>query len=172
LANCKPGIRLTKKVGDYIAGFTSERLCKDVPGNEKLVYIMRVTEKITISEYWTDPRFRCKRPLEDNPKSQRGDNIYIPSPVARHGFTQLTNVNHCARDIKKDIGGTYVLVSNDFYYFGRAPIDVKCFNINLANGQSPYGSRTDKYDDLISFLNTNYGQHKNTIIAHPHGKQI
>lgn len=35
LATCKPGIRLTKKVGDYIAGFTSERLCKDLPGNER-----------------------------------------------------------------------------------------------------------------------------------------
>jgi len=188
LATCKPGIRRTKQVGDYIAGFASLDLCKHLPGEEKLVYIMKVTEKISISGYWNDPRFRCKRPPIEKEKStadhskelltteeykkRRGDNIYKPSSNSKVGFSQLPNTNHCDADIETDINGEYVLVSDDFYYFGIAAIDVSPFNIELPKGQNPHGKKTDEYDELLSYLNERYYQKKNTLIGHPHGKQI
>ena len=48
LATCKPQVRGYASVGDWIAGFGG----KDTPVYEKLVYIMRVSEKkITFDEY-------------------------------------------------------------------------------------------------------------------------
>ena len=169
LATCKPGIRLTKKVGDYIAGFTSEKLCKDVPGNEKLVYIMRVTEKITISEYWNDSRFRCKRPLKNDAIKKRGDNIYKPSLHSRSGFIQMPNANHCDGDMNTDLEGEFVLVSNDFYYFGIAAIDVQTFEIKIPDRRTRFGNVTDECAKLLLYLDATYGQYKNTLIAQPHG---
>jgi Nucleotide modification associated domain 2 len=37
LATCKPEIRKAKRVGDWIAGFTSRELCRDPIGSERLV---------------------------------------------------------------------------------------------------------------------------------------
>ena len=53
LANCKPLMIKSKKVGDWIAGFTSKKLNKDELGKEKLVYLMKVTEIETYYDYWT-----------------------------------------------------------------------------------------------------------------------
>ena len=50
LATCKHKIRESKKIGDWIAGFTSKQLCGDPVGQERLIYLMQVTEKMAIAD--------------------------------------------------------------------------------------------------------------------------
>ena len=84
LATCKPYIRLSAKVGEWICGFTSATLSSDPVGREKLVYAMRVDEKLTFDEYYLDPKFGAKKP-----RSGRGclylvgDNLYFNNKQGR-----------------------------------------------------------------------------------------
>ena len=64
LATCKPRIRLHKREGDWIAGFTSRKLNGDAIGEERLVFLMQVAEKIELGNYYTDPRFAAKIPVQ------------------------------------------------------------------------------------------------------------
>lgn len=54
LATCKPGIRRSAQIGEWIAGFTSGQLCGDAVGRERLVCLMRVDQKITLAAYFLD----------------------------------------------------------------------------------------------------------------------
>lgn len=63
LAFCKfrrsdgmPNIVELAKVGDWVAGTGGKSVLS--AGHGKLVYAMRVTEKLTLPEYFRDPRFR------------------------------------------------------------------------------------------------------------------
>ena len=118
LATCKPAIKRGADIGDLIVGTGS------VPhGNSgHLVYIMRVSEVLTFQKYWSDPRFRRKRPaLNASTRDAYGDNIYEPSGASfiqhnsHHSFedggTNLFNLN-------KDTGTNSVLISDDFVYYG------------------------------------------------------
>ena len=80
LATCKPEIRRCKRVGDWVAGFTSGELNGDPVGDERLVYLMRVGEKTLIRDYFWDPRFQDKIPnmKAKGPYPKTGDNIYRP----------------------------------------------------------------------------------------------
>jgi hypothetical protein len=72
LALCTPnhmGIKADQ--GDWIVGFTNA-----ARGN-KLVFAMKVLERIHFNNYFTDPRFQRKKPLMTGTWRQRcGDNIY------------------------------------------------------------------------------------------------
>lgn len=182
LATCKPGIRRNTHIGDYVAGFTSVQLCGDLPGNEKLVFIMRVKEKLTFSEYWDDNRFILKKPPVIIPNGIRqinelsdikrklkfsGDNIYQPVEKALKNYLQIPNINHCSHNKETDLEGKYVLVSNDFYYFGRSAIKLP-IKVNLPKCQSKYGSITENANELLDYLNKNFETQKNTCIGYPH----
>ena len=79
LATCKPKIRLLRKENDYIAGFTSKRLCDDEVGQERLIFLMKVTKKLTIEQYYKDADFQCKIPSYNSGLiAKTGDNIYEP----------------------------------------------------------------------------------------------
>jgi len=178
LANCKPGIRKTKEVGDWIAGFTSKNLNGDNVGMERLLYLMKITEKITYCKYWTDTKYNEKKPnLESkNMEDKAGDNIYMPLfEDARDSldFKQIENKNHGIDDMPKDLSGLYVLISTRFYYFGSDPIDIdrEKFNIRIPISQAPSGWKTDNAEQFITYVE-NYA--KNTkpiqkgIYAYPH----
>jgi hypothetical protein len=155
LATCKPQIRLKKGVGDWIAGFTSRRLNGDEPGNERLVYLMRVDEKMGLEEYFTDPRFEKKKPTQ---RSERridlvGDNIYFRE---RGQWKQLPNRNHSPADIARDTGGRCVLISETFAYFGSAPLDIPVqIRPAVPSGISAHGAMTKDgrtAQDFIEFV--------------------
>ena len=59
LATCKPGIRKSAKVGDWVLGVGGANL-KSV--KHKCILLMKVTEKISFNEYWHDARFSIKKP--------------------------------------------------------------------------------------------------------------
>lgn len=148
LANCKPLIRKYKKVGDWIAGFTSKKLNGDISGKERLVFLMKVTDKILYSEFWNDPLYEMKRPNLMSMKiiDKAGDNIYEPLKVnalLSSDFKQVENKNHKEWDQQHDIKGVYVLVSNYFYYFGSSPIEIENeIRPGIPKSQSAHGKRT------------------------------
>ena len=80
LATCKPQIRRRKSVNDWIAGFTSRTLAGHDVGSERLIYLMRVAEKLHMRDYFADSRFQDKVPdmSAEGPMAKAGDNIYRP----------------------------------------------------------------------------------------------
>jgi len=114
LACCKPTIRRTAQVGDWIVGLSPKA------AGHRIVYFMRVDEKLTFQQYWSDPRFRRKRPRHGGAFVQkRGDNIYEPLPDGE--YRQLPSL-HAEKDKAHDLGGQYVLVSATFGYFGSRAV--------------------------------------------------
>ncbi|MES2849531.1 MAG: hypothetical protein V4685_10780 [Bacteroidota bacterium] len=166
LANCKPLIRKIKTRDVYIAGFTSKALCGEKMGEERLVYIMRVTDKLSYAQYYTDVHFKCKIPSKGSLISKAGDNIYKPSDTEKIGFIQLDNWNHKYKNINHDLSGEYVLISNNFFYFGSGAIPVERFKINIPRVQSAHGVKTDNIEDLLTYLKENY--QPNVVLNRPH----
>ena len=138
LAICKPTIRRCAQVGDWISGWTA----KTIHGKDKklhsfdkpkLIYLARITEKLTFAEYWE--KYPQKQPQiigYDQSATMRktcavtfrvsdaiydsGDNIYKPNK--RGGYTQVKNNNHGKKEKKHDLSGIYVLICEEFYYYG------------------------------------------------------
>lgn len=126
LAVCKPGIRKNKnlKLGDWIIGIAGQTLGKP----NHLIYAMQVEEKIAFDDYWEDPRFSYKKPIENGSLVQMyGDNFYhidkdtgewIQENSAHSKSSSSPNMKH----LNRDISGEYVLISQHFYYWGnKAP---------------------------------------------------
>ena|SRR2546425_97785 len=139
LATCKPKIRGSADVGDWIIGTGSKQYCLD----GRLVYAMKVSETLTYDEYWNDPRFSSKKPnLLGSLKQAFGDNIYHRNAAGRwvqaishhsysDGSPNRANIEH-------DTKSPRVLVGSEFAYWGgggpkipagfrnRAGVDVCC----------------------------------------------
>lgn len=124
LACCKPHIRERASVNDWIFGTGS------VENNllYHLIFLMRVTEKISFEEYWSDPRFSKKKPvLNGSLKQMHGDNIYHREGDiwrqldSHHSFP---NGQQNEKNLQQDLSGKYVLVSNNFIYLGDKNIRV------------------------------------------------
>jgi len=175
LATCKPLIRKHKRVGDWIAGFTSIELAGTPVGEERLIYLMRVGEKLTVADYYNEPRFADKIPQLDRrgPEYKAGDNIYRPlgpgAELPEH-FEQLENPNHWSEsgpsqfDLQRDLSGKFVLIANEFYYFGRNAIALP-FNVRPAvpRGQSGAGKLSNEAQArrCVDYIRTRYkpGRH-------------
>jgi hypothetical protein len=125
LATCKPSIRRTANVGDWIAGLTSKS-----KGN-KLIYAMRVSEIVTFIDYFGDDRFGVKKPdfSKGEVLHKCGDNIY--EPLADGKFRQLQSMHSKNRTVHEDPGakrhdlrGLNVLVSDNFSYLGKSAVEL------------------------------------------------
>lgn len=120
LATCKPTIRRTAQVGDWVIGTGSKRY--GLQGH--LVFAMRVTEVLTFNQYWSDPRFGAKRPtMTGSIKQAFGDNIYHRDAGSQHW--QQANSHHSLKDgcpnqanIDNDTKTDRVLLSTQFTYWG------------------------------------------------------
>ena len=152
LATCKPQIRKSKRVGDWIAGFTSKALCGDNVGEERLIYVMQVTGKIPLSEYFFHPDFQNKIPDLSCKEFvyQAGDNIY---KLHGTGFVQIPNRNHTLNDQRHDLSGEFVLVSTQFFYFGKNPLEIpEHVRPTIPRGQSAHGSLTHDAEQSSAFI--------------------
>jgi len=123
LADCKPAIRRTAKVGDWVVGLSPKR-----DGN-RLIYAMQVEEVIPFDGYYNNSRFAVKIPDYSTGKvvNKCGDNIY--KPLLNGDFQQLqsmhsngTNENQNTK--ARDLAGKNVLISKTFFYFGSKPLDL------------------------------------------------
>jgi hypothetical protein len=126
LATCKPDIRNRAVIGDWILGFGSAK--KESEFKEKLIYAMRVDNKITFDEYWNGIDYQCKKPIMNGSLKQNyGDNIYhhengMWMQADSHHSLNSGNVNKFNLD--KDTSSDAVLLSKKFWYFGKAAIAV------------------------------------------------
>lgn len=121
LTICKPAIRRSAQVGDWVAGLGS----KNAPSGDlsgRLVYAMRVTRVLPMEEY-DRLALTCwplKLPDFDNKDLMRrmGDCIYDFStgqPRQRRGV-------HGPANIARDLRGKNALLSDHFFYLGNKAI--------------------------------------------------
>jgi hypothetical protein len=108
LACCKPNIRRTATVGDWVLGFAPRR-----QGEARLLYMMRVGTKLDFSSYARDRRFH-----------RRQDNIWHPN--AAGGFRRMParGVHDTPEAKARDLRGRYVLVADKFRDFGTDGLDL------------------------------------------------
>ena len=135
LADCKPAIRRTAQVGDWIVG-----LSRKAEGN-RLIYAMEVEEVLPYANYHRDKRFAAKIPDYGRREAvwRCGDNIYRPLPSG--GFQQLQSMHSSGmreNPEKKahDLGGVYVLISKRFWYFGSRALELPAELAELKVGRA------------------------------------
>jgi len=122
LATCKPDIRESARVGDWVIGSGSAD--RSVNRGGHLVYGMRVTEVLTFDQYSTDSRFESKKPFRNGSRKQScGDNIYFRQNAnsawrQRDSFHSNDDGAIKIEHVTRDTGVNRVLISNDFIYFG------------------------------------------------------
>jgi hypothetical protein len=163
LAVCKGQIRNNPNlsIGDWIIGIGSEAL--KVP--MKLIYAMRVDEITTFDGYWNDTRFAYKKPILNGTLVQmHGDNFYHTV----HGVVMQENSAHSLKDgaenkehKRKDVGGKNVLISECFYYFGDACIDIPVQFKSIMGAARPIKSTSIPEEvkvPFISWLKSNFQQ--------------
>lgn len=182
LSCCKPGIRKTKQIGDWIAGFTSKTLIHNHNSyakkhgskkykkfdEEELVFLMRVEKKLTFDEFWNNPDFEYKRFTEESKIAKRGDNIYFANSDLSHGYEQVTNNNHKEKDRERDLSGVYILASKNFYYFGVNSLKLDpTIAPKIPRTQTCYGIRTHDESKIKVFIDYIQNSYSPGIHGHP-----
>ena len=169
LATCKPGIRSSgnRRLGDWIAGFTSATLCGDTTGRERLVYLMRVDEILPLGDYFLDPRFAAKIPRKGSPDTicRAGDNIYrsrVPSAWDGSDYEQIPNDCHPPESKDHDVSGRNVLVAHaeNYFYFGRNALTIPAHvRPDIPRGQSRFGKGTSdpqRVEELVAYVKAKF----------------
>ncbi len=124
LAICKPAIRRTAEIGDWIVGVGSKNV-NDIDFSGKIVYAMKVTDKMTYAEY----NVYCQRELKEKIPDLKhadynrkvGDCVY--DDADKNNIFQRASV-HGPNNIDTDKGGKHVLLSDYFFYFGDKAISI------------------------------------------------
>lgn len=129
LGTCKPVIRKTVQIGDWIIG-TGAKKNYNLEG--RLIYAMKVEEILTFNQYWSEPRFFLKRPvLNGSIQQMYGDNIYRFDDgewIQVDSHHRLPNGNPNPKNIRRDTQTDRVLISHHFVYFGvNAPVIPRLF---------------------------------------------
>ena len=155
LAHCKYGKGDKKNVvelanvGDWVVGTGGNS--RKSAGNGKLLYAMRVDRKLTLQQYYKDPKFEKKKPKAGSYQQRKGDNL-----VKYENMTKR-----------------FVLISKKYFYFGdKAPIIPKRFRLHPIHPLEKKGPGfRSKFSD--SFVNTFLGwlqrNHRAGILGIPHG---
>ncbi|HVT30232.1 MAG TPA: hypothetical protein VHE81_19630 [Lacipirellulaceae bacterium] len=147
---CKPAIRRTASVDDWVAAFGS----KSRGQAGRLVYAMRISDKMRMSDYdrHTLQHLSKKVPDVGSPKIENrlGDSIYDFSadpPIQRLGV-------HDASNHHTDLSGAFCLLSNHFVYFGRNTIEVpQELRVVIYQGRGHRRGRNDPFvSDFVRWI--------------------
>ena len=171
LATCKPRIRKSAQVGDWIAAFGAANSSI----KECLVVLMRVEEILTFDEYWEDIRFINKKPVFNKGiKFMYGDNIYhhvndswMQEP-SHHSMPDGT-INYV--NLERDTQIDRVLIAKEFYYFGNNAILLpQEFDRLIGRGRNHMICK-DVYliQDFVDYVRSNYNSSINGI---PNSRKI
>ncbi|QXF82291.1 hypothetical protein HBA53_15590 [Rhodococcus pyridinivorans] len=147
LATCKPTIRRTAQVDDWVIGTGS----KSKNLQDHLVYAMQVSEVVDFDTYWGDPRFSRKIPtLRGSRKQAYGDNVYHRAST---GEWLQADSRHSLKDgspnpghIEKDTSADAVLIGREFVYFGgcgpKIPTELRAeFGMDIVHAGRGHRSR-------------------------------
>jgi hypothetical protein len=166
LAVCKPKIRKSKvlQIGDWVIG-TGSKALEGTTGKkltDKLIYAMKVTDRISFEEYWTDKRFQYKKPIMNGSLvGMFGDNFYRKN--ANGNWVQEDSA-HSKQDgtcnqqhLDTDIGGNNVLISEHFFYFGdKAPIIPNNLLKICHTGIGEKKLTAELADEFLNWLSSNF----------------
>lgn len=177
LATCKPGIRNSAKLEDWIIGMGGGRLS----ATGRCVFAMLVTEKITFNKYWSSPDYFDKRPVRNGSfRMMVGDNIYFLDPG--NNQWQQADSHHSNADgspneknLSTDTKSDKVLISRHFYYFGSTAPDVPADIIGEIGFKNGIGHRvydSEKCVRLIDWLKSTFGPEVNTVQGDPFDFEI
>jgi hypothetical protein len=121
---------------------------------------MRVDEIVRFDDYWSDVRFRRKRPVMAGTTYMRyGDNIYHRDGGVtfqqEDSFHSREDGSVSLGDLRRDTGTTEkVLIGREFAYWGRSgialPQDLSCFAISGPGHKSKFSD--EKIAMLITWL--------------------
>ena len=115
LAICKPTIRSTAELGDLVFGFAANKLA---PADNRLIYVARITKKLTRGGYFIQSKFRsrsdCIYELHRGRFRRRAKARYHGKP---------TDLAHDLGVRRKNYERANVLLSSDFRYFGASGTD-------------------------------------------------
>jgi len=173
LATCKPRLRRSAQVGDWVLGVGGSRL----KATGRCVFAMRVGRILTFNQYWRDIAFRDKRPIRNGSKKMMvGDNIYhrrSPTEPWRQedSHHSLPDGKLNPHNVSNDTQTDAVLVGDVFFYFGAsAPFIPKSLlaAIGYKNGRSyrKFAMNTAA-SKLIKWLTTTYAGAENTLLGDP-----
>ena len=149
LAACKPIIRKNAQIGDWVIGTVSA--AKNSELKNRLVYAMRIEEKLTFDDYWNDNRFFCKRPVMNGSQKQLyGDNIYHINPntgkfIQENSHHSLEGGLVNMKNYIRDLSSKFVLISKTYWYFGEKAIQIP----DKLKGIIKSGQGHKKIDDII-----------------------
>lgn len=164
LAVCKSDIRKNKnlEVGSWVFGTGAKSVGAQY--FQKLIFCMKVEEKLTFNDYWNDIRFQYKKPIVNGSLLQMyGDNFYHQDErgnwIQENSAHSLKNGTPNEIHLIRDTGGTFVLISKNFYYFGENAITIPeeflsaiCTNArNMA-----FAKPQETVDACIAWLQSNY----------------
>jgi hypothetical protein len=150
VACCKPKIRLAASVDDWVIGTGSRRNV----GNDKLIYAMKVTEKLSFDDYYDDPRFRRKIPTHGLIE-ERGDNLYYKG---RLGKAIDRSYHYTAEQISHDLSGEYVLTSDHFYYFGHNAVPLPDHSLVKVGPGHRSKFTAEKIDGFVGWITDTFVQ--------------
>jgi hypothetical protein len=167
LVICKPVIRRTAEIDDWVVGFCSASFEKNKYPRH-IVYGMKITAKMTMQEYDEYCQQSCPEKIPDwgnrDYRRRVGDCIYDYSngrePVQRVGV-------HTEENIERDLGGCYALISTHYCYFGDRPRKLPQYLTPIVHQTQGHKSNANadyvgKFDDWVESL----GLTKNKL----HGK--
>ena len=163
LAVCKPRIRRKASAGELVIAFAG----KDVNPYEPhaVVWAGIVQEKLTFAQYWSDKRFRNKRP----DRSKHPDNFYKP---VDNELVWVDNDVHEPEATRHDTGGKFVLTFSPAWRFGaHGPLLPSEFGLRMTGGRR--GERVVDLPDgtwrrLKAWLDENADE---TLLDEPSGKR-
>lgn len=173
LATCKPMIRKTAQIGDWVVGMGGAKL-KAVG---RCIYAMQVTDALTFDAYYDDPNYHCKRPVRNGTrKTIMGDNIYHRQ-IGTMAWVQEDS-HHSQLDgspepsnIKNDTQTNRVLLSRSFYYFGDAAPLIPHHILGQLGYRNQIGYRKFPFaraQPLLDSIHAEYRGRANTVIGDPY----
>ncbi|MDB5816692.1 MAG: hypothetical protein JWQ11_332 [Rhizobacter sp.] len=141
LAVCKPVIRRTARVGDWIVGLRSR-------ASDQVIYAMRVDEVVPLGKYWADARFAAKRP--GKAKAHPPDNFYRAGPQG--SLLYVANDLHGSDEMLADTGGRNALVSWHYWYFGDQSPALSTELIHLVHSGQGHALQMNRRPDDVEQL--------------------
>ena len=154
LVICKPAIRRTARMNDWVVGLGSTNSpLGDISAS--VVYAMKVTAIMTLKEYdaFCHQHLRNKIPDWSHREFARkvGDCIY---EYSQRGKPMLRPSVHNEGNRLTDLGGDNALLSNHFYYFGDKPLRLPKELLPIVHRTQGHKSRanSDYVDEFVSWI--------------------
>jgi hypothetical protein len=172
LATCKPGIRKSAQINDWVIGMGGTRL----NATNKCIYAMRVDQKLSFNQYWNNPLYKDKKPIRNGTRRMLvGDNIYHQDPTTlawcqadSHHSNADGSINNY--NVSNDTQSNNVLISANFFYFGQVAPVVPCeilAGFGYKNGRNYRVFDLDKCQELFSWIYFNFSDSINLMVAKP-----